>query len=320
MNISKGLKNLKRAFVILLFLLCLCTACTAETRINEEKTTKEQPPQIRMTKYIKDLTSDELAGRRTGSRGEAKAALYLARHLKRWGIQPAGEENTYFQSFSVGEITPVQLEKRMTLRLNQNKKNDFSENVLGIIPGKSEEIVIISAHYDHLGVIEDNIYPGANDNASGTAILLELVSFLSENTPRYTVLLGFWGGEEAGLLGSNYFTDNFTVPEERINCIINLDSLGNLREDKKLVGWKSCENSYSIAVIEELTKAGWEITWEVTSRHNSDHWPFAKKGIAGFTLLSPYWLLDNHSPEDTIDNIKIELLSRFVDDIKKILI
>lgn len=311
---------LKKKLIVLLSLLFLCVSCTAETGSVVKEAIEEPTPQARMAGYIRELTSEEMAGRRVGTPGEAQAALYLAKYLRYLGVKPAGEGGTYFQAFTIGEIVSSRVDQRMTLKHYSEGKKVTSENVLGVIPGKSEEIVIISAHYDHLGRINDKLYPGANDNASGVALVMELAAALCEASPRNTVLLAFWGGEEAGLLGSSYYANNLTIPAEKIKCIINLDSIGNLKTDKKLLGWKSSEDPFSGQYINELIKAGWEINWENTTRHSSDHLSFAKKGIPGFTLLSPQWLKDNHTSDDTIDIVNFRLLAEIMDDLKKILI
>jgi Iap family predicted aminopeptidase len=284
-----------------------------------EKAPEPTTPQARITEYVRELTGEEMAGRRTGTRGEALAALYLAKHLQRLGIEPAGAEKTYFQSFPTGEITWQMMHNRMTLRHNQNAAGAQSANVLGLIPGRSEEIIVLSAHYDHLGVIENELYPGANDNASGTALVMELAAALKSERPRYTVLVAFWGGEEAGLLGSHYFTHNMTVPRRSLKAIINLDSLGNL-SGKKLLGWRSGEGETCEHFISELTQAGWEITWENTMSHSSDHATFGRAGISGFTLLSPDWLKDNHTPRDVSKEVNFKMLTELMNDLKTILI
>lgn len=307
---------MKKITVLLLCCLLLCFSCSRETDNQEKRMIEEPTPQARMNIYLRDLTAREMEGRRTGTRGEATAALYLSRYLKKLGLRPAGEEGTYFQAFPIGTIEPALVEKRMTLRHDPGKSINYSENVLGVLPGKSDEVVILSAHYDHLGIIEDRLYPGANDNGSGVAVVMELAAALSTATPRYTILIAFWGGEEAGLLGSSYFCNNFTISPEKINCIINLDSLGNLRADNKLLGWKNCENEFSRSFVNKLAQAGWKIDWEETTQHNSDHWSFAKAGIAGLTLLSPNWLEGNHTPQDTVNKINTEYLFKLMNDIK----
>lgn len=311
---------MKRYLVVLLGLFLFCAACSAETAITVKEAPEEATPQTRMARYVRDLSGEETEGRGVATPGEAKAAIYLAKHLQRLGIRPAGSDGTFFQAFPVDGIVFLQAGQRAALRLDSSTDKACSENILGIIPGKSEEIILISAHYDHLGKTNNTVYPGANDNASGTALLMELASALCAKTPRYTVLVAFWGGEEAGLLGSSYYANNPTLFEREVKCIINLDSLGNLKQDKKLLAWKHYEDDFSKRYIDSLTKTGWEVKWEENSPHSSDHLPFAKNNVPGFTLLSPYWLENNHTPDDTAETVDLKLLSEFADDLIEMLI
>lgn len=305
--------------IILLCALLLCTSCAGRKNRTTETTPATATPQERITQYVRDLSGEEMAGRRAGTRGEAQAALYLAKHLQRLGIKPAGTEETYFQSFPLGEISWQMVGERMTLRRDPAAGGATSENVLGIIPGRSDEIVVLSAHYDHLGVIDEALYPGANDNASGTALVMELAAALKNERPRYTVLIAFWGAEESGLVGSAYFTKAPTVSARRFRAIINLDSLGNLSE-KKLLGWSTSSREQSERFITDLSEAGWEIIWENTTSHSSDHASFGRAGISGFTLLSPQWLENNHTPKDTAKEINYKMLTQLMNDLLTVLI
>lgn len=311
---------LKKYLAVVLCLFFSCISCTAEKAIIAKDRTEEAAPQTRIARYVRELSGEETEGRGVATRGEARAAFYLAKHLQQLGLRPAGNDGTFFQAFPIGGIVSLQAGQRATLRLDSGGDKAYSENVLGIIPGRSEEIIIISAHYDHLGKHSGTLYPGANDNGSGTALLMELASALSKTTPHYTTLVAFWGGEEAGLLGSSYFANNPADFDREVKCIINLDSLGNLKADKKLLVWKNYEDAFSKQYIDSLTKAGWEIKWEENPLHSSDHLPFAKHDVSGFTLLSPYWLENNHTPDDTAKTIDYKLLSDFADDLKELLI
>ncbi|MCR4442391.1 MAG: M20/M25/M40 family metallo-hydrolase [Peptococcaceae bacterium] len=270
----------------------------------------------RIMTHVEQLAGKEMAGRRVGSRGEAGAALYLARHLKKAGLCPAGDAGTFFQAFPVCKYEPVLADKRMTLRQSSAEPAGFSENVLAALPGKTGEVIIVSAHYDHLGIVEGNLYPGASDNASGAAVVLELALALREEKPKYTILFAFWGGEEAGLLGSDHFSETPTVAPEKISALVNLDSIGNLGPDKKLLGWKAGENEVSAEILNKLAQQGWEVSWEKGNGHKSDEASFAQKGMAGFTLLSPNWLVDNHTPRDTADRVQTGYLVELLEAIR----
>lgn len=307
---------MKKILSLILFCSLFIVACTKDIPKEVGNTSSSQE---RLSRNVHILTDKSWSGRRAGSRGEAKAALYLATYFYEYGLKPAGEQNTFFQTFPIATYDTVLNNGRMTFRKVNHKEAGFSENILGILPGQETGTIIVSAHYDHLGLIEDKLYPGANDNASGVSIILELIHQLKEQVPHYNILFALWGAEEMGLLGSAYFCENPTIPLEDIVCVINLDSIGNLKENKNILVWPSTQNK-SENYFQQLLNDSWQITWEDSYKHNSDHYSFTKRGITGFTLLSPYWLENNHTPYDTMNKINIEMMSELLISLKKILI
>jgi Zn-dependent M28 family amino/carboxypeptidase len=262
-----------------------------------------------------------MAGRAGGTEGEAETALYLANFLQERGLKPAGEGETYFQTFSLKEYAPKKVGERMTFAPVSSTEKGSSANVLGLLEGRKKEVIIVSAHYDHLGMINGQLYPGANDNASGVSAVLEIIAGLVEKgKPEKTLLFTFWGSEEKGLIGSKYFCTHPTLPLEQIKCIVNFDSLGNLTSKKLLLGWQDEENELTKEITEKLAEDGWQINWKNDSGHSSDHFSFSQKKVPGFTLLSPDWLKNNHTPLDTVTEIRTaplrELVLSFIDILK----
>jgi aminopeptidase YwaD len=305
--------------LIMLCCLFVCAGCATKP-LEDTWGQLALSPETRLTQYVQELSAPGFAGRQAGSAGEAQAGLYLARFMQKAGIMPQGERGTYFQTLPLKKYEPVLVDKRLTFRLTAQTGEKSSENILGLWPGQSDEIIIISAHYDHLGVIDNKLYPGANDNASGVAAIMELVTAIQQETLPYTVLFAFWGAEEMGLLGSEHFCANPTVGLEKIKYVLNLDSIGNLSADKKLLGWRTTPHSGDHAIPKLISAEGWSISWEVNEKHSSDHAPFAKRGIAGCTLLSPQWLLVNHTPQDRADAVNSKVLAEVVSAIKKALL
>ena len=306
----------------LIFFLCcllLLLGC-ARQPANDMTKPITLSPETRLKQYVKELSGNDFKGRQAGSAGEAQAGWYLASFMQKAGLLPQGDKGTYFQSFSIKRYEPVLVNKRMTFRLGTKAGETLSENILGLLPGKSDTIIVVSAHYDHLGIIENNLYPGANDNASGVATIMELITAMQNEKPRCTVLFAFWGAEEMGLLGSEFFCANPSVPLNKIKYVFNLDSIGNISSDKKILGWRSNANEPDISIFETIRLEGWDISWEVNGRHSSDHEAFAKREIACCTLLSPRWLENNHTPQDTIEAINTKLLAEMVLAIKKALL
>lgn len=180
-------------------------------------------------KHVLFLSSDKLEGRRTGTNGEKLAYTYISKQFKKAGLSPAGINGTYIQPFVVNE-----------------KENRNGHNVVGYINNNASHTVVLGAHYDHLGYGEDNnsmyrdsirmIHNGADDNASGTAALISLASWLKQSgTKNFNYLLIAFSGEELGLFGSKYFTENATVPLTKISYMINMDMVGRLNAQTRSI-------------------------------------------------------------------------------------
>ncbi len=172
-----------------------------------------------MLEHIKYLSDDALEGRDSGSEGERLAAAYIVEHFETLGLLPAGEEGGWFQSFEVEGLT--------------------ARNVVAKLEGSDEtlreEFVVIGGHYDHVGHGHygsnggaGEIHNGADDNASGTAAVMEVAEAFVEAglRPQRSIVFILFSGEERGLLGSQYYVDNPTVAREKIVAMVNLDMVG----------------------------------------------------------------------------------------------
>ena len=260
----------------------------------------------RMMEHVKVLASEELEGRGLGSQGLEKAAQYIADQFKSAGLKPGGDDGTFFQTW---QITGGPENKLITLR-----------NVIAVIPGTKPEwqdqSVIICAHYDHLGkgwpVVhqgnEGKIHFGADDNASGVSVMLELAQTLGNSLkPERSIIFIAFTGEESKLLGSGYYIKNLETTNKnrlkKIIGIINLDTVGRLTLDKKLmvIGGNSAREwpfifmgiGYTTGIQTQLIPQDLDA---------SDHVNFIRAGIPGIQLFSgPHE--DYHRPTDTPDKI-----------------
>jgi Zn-dependent M28 family amino/carboxypeptidase len=161
------------------------------------------------------LTSDELRGRKAGSGDDALAARYIARELALAGLVPDEAQAGLLQAFPLGD-------GRVTY------------NVVAVLPGTdpavAQELLVVGAHYDHLGVVDGRICPGADDNASGTAVVLEVAKALgaAQLSCRRPIAFAAFGAEELGLIGSRYWsTVRFPSPSRPV-CMLNADMVGHL--------------------------------------------------------------------------------------------
>jgi len=213
----------------LLVFLLVFTSCKHE--IIKEITIQED---------VQFLADDALEGRQTGTIGEQKAAKYIAERFKNLGLTPKGTDG-YFQAFSFKPKTDPHQEVKYNVK--DGDSTITGTNVLGFIDNKAQNTVIIGAHYDHLGYGAEGslfrgekkeIHNGADDNASGVAVLLNLAQKLKAKNTNNNYLFITFSGEEMGLLGSNYYTKNPTIDNKKANYMINMDMVGRLKADSTL--------------------------------------------------------------------------------------
>ena len=257
---------------------------------------------------INYLADNKLEGRQTGSKGEQIAADYIADRFKILKIDAKGT-NSYFQDFSFNKSSNPH--EQVTFEDTDNKNQIFSKNVIGFIDNGAKNTVVIGAHYDHLGYggqgslyVGKEIHNGADDNASGTALMLDLANQLKfDNFNNNYLFIGF-SGEEMGLLGSNYFVKNPTIDLSSINYMINLDMVGRLKEDKSLaiygVGTSPIfkqtinSNNDSFNIIENESGVG-----------PSDHTSFYINDIPVLHFFTGQHV-DYHKPSDDPDKINYQ--------------
>ena len=185
------------------------------------------------------LADDALEGRQTGTEGEKKAANYIAKRFKNLGLIAKGTTN-FDQEFSFVPKTDPHSEVTFT----KNEDGTITgRNVIGYINNNALNTIIIGAHYDHLGYGGDGslyrdsikaIHNGADDNASGTAVMLDLARKLKNKNTNNNYLFIAFSGEEMGLLGSNYFVKNPTINTKTVSYMINMDMVGRLKKDSAL--------------------------------------------------------------------------------------
>ena len=242
-------------------------------------------------RHVAALADDALEGREGGSRGGRAAGAYIVETLRGAGLQPAGDEGTYYQRFG-------------TMR-----------NILALVPGSDpgceRELVIVGAHYDHVGYgtaansygPTGLIHNGADDNASGVAGVLEIAEVLQAMPvkPRRPVLLAFWDGEEKGLLGSWHFVRVRPQPlrELRPVFMVNLDMIGRLRGERvEVYGGRTMTGLRRIlAEANRETRLELILDWDIVD--DSDHFPFIESRIP--TVMLHTGLHDEyHRPSDDV--------------------
>lgn len=196
---------------------------------------------VTMLEDVSVLASDSLKGRKTGSLDEKKAAEYISERFKNMGLEAKGTDK-YFQKFTFKASSNPHKEAELTSE--DKKSTSTAQNVIAYIDNKAENTVVIGAHYDHLGMGGEGslyregpaIHNGADDNASGVAVMLSLADSLSKKgSPKNNnYLFMAFSGEEEGLLGSNYFVKNPTINTKKISYMLNMDMVGRLNAENTL--------------------------------------------------------------------------------------
>jgi len=254
-------------------------------------------------RHIDFLASDELEGRGAGSPALDRAAEYLARVFKDHGLTPAGTEGSYFQAW--------------TDTYGPDGAETTLKNVLARIDGIDPDLpcVVVGAHYDHLGLgwpdvregNEGQIHNGADDNASGVGLILEVARLLKkESQPARTIIFAAFTGEEDGLRGSRHFVESLGAdPERKVFAMINVDSVGRLEGRKiKVLGTGSAREWIHIVMGVGFT-TGIEAEAIAKDSGGGDQVSFLNARIPAVHVFSELHT-DYHRPTDDVDKLDLD--------------
>ena len=283
---------------------------------------KEYTPENRIKEDVTFLADDKLEGRGTGTDGEKAAAEYIAKRFEDLGLEGKGT-NGYFQDFTFTPKTDPHSEAKFT---TVNEDGSITgRNILGFLDNNASQTVVIGAHYDHLGYGgegsldrsgEKAIHNGADDNASGVAVMLNLASKLKKTNTNNNYLFMAFSGEEMGLLGSNYFVKNSTIPTDSINYMFNMDMVGRLKADSTLAVYGVGTSPYFKQVISSSNK-GFKIIENESGVGPSDHTSFYLTDIPVLHFFTGQHE-DYHKPGDDSEKLNIDgmnLISEYIFDI-----
>jgi hypothetical protein len=254
--------------------------------------------------HMEFLASDALNGRGSGTRDEWLAATYIASHLRRWGIDPLGEAGGYVQTVDVPQRSsiPVAAPPR-------------TWNVIGRLPGRdpamASDVVLLSAHVDHLGAFGTDakpiVFPGADDNASGVVAVLELAhAFARAPRPKRTIVFAWFGSEESDGHGARRFVDAPPVPLDRIVANLGFEMIG--RADPHLPPRTLWLAGYDRTTLgPALAMHGARIVADPRPEQRfferSDNFELASHGIVAHTVSSFALHRDYHRPTDDLAHI-----------------
>ncbi len=251
--------------------------------------------------HVNWLASTERAGRGLGTQGLDESALYIAQAMEDAGLEPGGDNGSWFQQFTVSD--------------GPNNQSAPAMNVIGFLSGTnadwSDQSIILSAHYDHLGLgWPDNhagdagkIHPGADDNASGIAVMLELAKNLAaeKGGSRNLVVIAF-SAEESGRNGSKYYVQNPRFPLEDIRGVINLDTVGRLFDGQVSVHGTATADEWQHIFRGSEYVTGVKSKIVPGAAEGSDQASFIEKGIPSVQIFTGAHV-DYHRPSDTADKI-----------------
>lgn len=240
-----------------------------------------------LKRHIDFLASDTLQGREAGTQGNYAAGAYIVDQLRKSDIKAISDDGDYFQYFYPN-----------------------FRNILAVIPGSDErlknEFILVGGHYDHVGFGNRSnsrgpfgvVHNGADDNASGTAGILEIAESLAslQQKPKRSILIVFWDGEEKGLLGSRHYTDYPVIPLSQIRLHLNADMIGRLRpEGLEISGWRTATGSRNLLATRNRDEI--KLRFMYSYKPESDHWPFFEHKVPSLMLHTGKHD-DYHRPSD----------------------
>ena len=266
----------------------------------------------RITGELGFLASDALQGRGSGTPDELLAATYIASELQQIGVPPTGDNGGYIQDVSG------------TFNFRGGPKPWHTRNVIATLPGRDpklkNEVILLTAHLDHLGIRTpvngDAIYNGADDDASGCVAVLQLARTLANGKrPKRTVVFAFFGSEETGGQGNAYFLDHPPVPLASIVANLEFEMIG--RPDSAVKADELWLTGYERSNLgPELARHGAKLVADPHPAQNffqrSDNYALAKKGIIAHTVSSFGLHKDYHQPSDDLAHIDFQHMEQAI--------
>lgn len=309
--------------ILILFLLAISISCTSQKNTVSDVNPTEYMNSISakdLKKHLYIVASDEMQGRETGSNGQKKAGQYLIDQYKINAISFPKGATDFYQKVPATFLNAIR---------NQNLPD--SENIWAFIEGseKPDEIIVLSAHYDHIGIENGEIYNGADDDGSGTVALLEIAQAFSlakkqGNGPKRSLLFLHVTGEEHGLLGSKFYTDNPLFPLSNTITNINIDMIGRhdaFHNDSSnyvyIIGSDYLSTDlYNICESANKNYVNLFLDYKFNDKNDpnrfyyrSDHYNFAKNRIPSVFLFTGVHA-DYHKATDEVDKIEFDALAK----------
>jgi len=304
-----------KKILVLLAVSMMIVSCNNETKKpNESKDVEIDSITVR--KHLYTLASDEMEGRRAGTAGIEKAAQYIESEFKRMGLKTFGDLPTYRQT--------------LTFLPRRAKDSITSSNIIGVLEGKSkkDEIVIISAHYDHLGIrskegVLDSIYNGANDDASGVTGVLALAEYFKKVGNERTIVFAAFTAEEMGLIGSTYFGKG--IDASKFVAGINLEMIGKTPSFGPNTAWLTGfdRSDFGKIIQKNLVGTGYQLFPDPYKNYNlffrSDNASLARLGVPSHTFSTTPIDVDKdyHQASDEAETLNMTVITQTIQAVAK---
>ena len=298
---------------LLFFVLVISFSC--QKTIKNTASIDPAIDSLLVKKHLYTLASDQMQGRKAGTPGIEKAASYIETEFKKIGLTFYDTLNSYRQTF--------------TIKSKEGNKDIITSNIIGLLEGKSkkEEYVIISAHYDHLGVngaSGDSIFNGANDNASGVTGVLTLAKYFKEkNLNERTIIFVAFTAEEMGLVGSKYFGKG--IDASKYIAGINLEMIGKSPSFGPNSAWLTGfeRSDFGQIIQNNLIGTGYQLFPDPYFKYNlffrSDNASLARLGVPSHSFSTTAIDVDKdyHQPSDEVETLNITVITQTINAVAK---
>ena len=298
---------------LLFFVLVISFSC--QKTIKNTASIDPAIDSLLVKKHLYTLASDQMQGRKAGTPGIEKAASYIETEFKKIGLTFYDTLNSYRQTF--------------TIKSKEGNKDITTSNIIGLLQGKSkkEEYVIISAHYDHLGVngaSGDSIFNGANDNASGVTGVLTLAKYFKEkNLNERTIIFVAFTAEEMGLVGSKYFGKG--IDASKYIAGINLEMIGKSPSFGPNSAWLTGfdRSDFGQIIQNNLIGTGYQLFPDPYLKYNlffrSDNASLARLGVPSHSFSTTAIDIDKdyHQPSDEVETLNITVITQTINAVAK---
>ena len=306
-----------KKIILLILVFSGVISCKESSKVVKLKNKGATIEASTVKRHLYTLASDEMEGRKTGTPGIKKAAKYIENEFKRIGLKTYDTLKNYRQTFTFID--------------RKSKKELTTSNIIGILEGKSkkDEYVVVSAHYDHLGIEKkegqlDSIYNGANDDASGVTGVLALAEYFKtkENNER-TILFVAFTGEEMGLIGSTYFGKG--IDASKFVAGINLEMIGKVPSFGPNTAWLSGfeRSDFGEIVQKNLEGSGYTLHPDPYPKYNlffrSDNASLARLGVPSHTFSTTPIDVDKdyHKASDEVETLDVAVVTETIKAVAK---